>query len=75
MATQTEKVILANVVMTGVAIYREFRLSESSVISFELKEGPVWQYIRQKLSLSDDRFCILESRERGFSEVKDAGEA
>jgi Cas7 group CRISPR-associated protein Csh2 len=41
----------------------------------ELKEGPVWQHISKKLSLSDDLFCILESRERGFSEVKDAGEA
>lgn len=41
----------------------------------ELKEGPVWQSIKQKLSLSDEPYCILESRERGFSEVKDAGEA
>jgi len=41
----------------------------------ELKEGPVWQLMKKKLGLSDDPFCILESRDRGFSEVKDAGEA
>lgn len=41
----------------------------------ELKEGPVWKYTKEKLRLTDDRYCILESRERGFSEVKDAGEA
>lgn len=41
----------------------------------ELKEGPVWQLMKKKLSLSDDTFCILESRERGFSEVEAAGEA
>jgi CRISPR-associated protein Csd2 len=41
----------------------------------ELKEGPVWQHMKKKLTLNDDLFCILESRERGFSEVKDAGEA
>ena len=41
----------------------------------ELKEGPVWQRMKNKFSLKDDEFCILESRERGFSEVKDAGEA
>jgi CRISPR-associated protein Csd2 len=41
----------------------------------ELKKGPVWQHMSKKLSLNDDLFCILESRERGFSEVKDAGEA
>ncbi len=41
----------------------------------ELKESSVWQYMTESLSLDDDRFCILESRERGFSDVKDAGEA
>jgi Cas7 group CRISPR-associated protein Csh2 len=41
----------------------------------ELKEGPVWQHMKEKLSLSDDLFCILESRERGFPDVKDAAEA
>ena len=41
----------------------------------ELKDGPVWQHIKDKLSLDDDTFCILESRERGFSEVRDSSEA
>lgn len=41
----------------------------------ELKKGPVWQHMKNKFNLNDDEFCILESRERGFSEVKDAGEA
>ncbi len=41
----------------------------------ELKEGPVWTHIKEKLCLVDDQYCILESRERGFSDVKDAGEA
>ena len=41
----------------------------------ELKEGIVWQHMKESLCLDDDRFCILESRERGFSDVKDASEA
>jgi CRISPR-associated protein Csd2 len=41
----------------------------------EWKEGPVWAHIQKKLSLIDDAFCILESKKRGFSEVKDASEA
>ena len=41
----------------------------------ELKEGPVWQQLRNKMGLAEDRFCILESRGRGFSDVKDAADA
>jgi len=42
----------------------------------ELKNGPVWQYMKKELGISnDDLFCILESRDRGFSDVKDASEA
>jgi Cas7 group CRISPR-associated protein Csh2 len=42
----------------------------------ELKKGPVWQHIKNELSIkNDDSFCILESRDRGFSDVRDAGEA
>ncbi|MBN2512378.1 MAG: type I CRISPR-associated protein Cas7 [Sedimentisphaerales bacterium] len=42
----------------------------------ELKDGPIWQHMKKKLAINnDDSFCILESRERGFSDVKDASEA
>jgi Cas7 group CRISPR-associated protein Csh2 len=42
----------------------------------ELKKGPVWQHIKKGLGINnDDSFCILESRDRGFSDVKDASEA
>ncbi len=42
----------------------------------ELKDGPVWQHMKKELSIkNDDLFCILESRDRGFSDVKDASEA
>lgn len=41
----------------------------------ELKEGAVWKHLKEKLGLVNDKFCILESRERGFSDVKDASEA
>lgn len=42
----------------------------------ELKNGPVWEYMKKELGISnDDLFCILESRDRGFSDVKDASEA
>jgi len=42
----------------------------------ELKKGPVWQHIKNGLGINnDDSFCILESRKRGFSDVKDASEA
>lgn len=41
----------------------------------ELKDGPIWQHMKNKFNLKDEEFCILESRERGFSEVKEAGEA
>ena len=43
----------------------------------ENKEGPVWQEIEKKLSLQDkvSNFDILESRNRGFKDVKDAAEA
>jgi CRISPR-associated protein Csd2 len=55
--------------ISGVSFKRKLR----DII--ELKEGPVWQHSKKKLSLSDNTFCILESRDRGFSDVKDAGEA
>lgn len=41
----------------------------------ELKEGSVWQLMKNQFNLDDELFCILESRKRGFSAVKDAGEA
>lgn len=42
----------------------------------ELKNGPVWQYMKKELGISNDElFCILESRDRGFSDVKGASEA
>jgi len=42
----------------------------------ELKKGPVWQHVKNGLGINnDDSFCILESRDRGFSDVKDASEA
>jgi len=41
----------------------------------ELKEGPIWQHLKKDLALQDDLFCILESRNRGFSDINDAGEA
>ena len=42
----------------------------------ELKDGPVWQHMKNEVSIkNDDSFCILESRDRGFSDVKDASEA
>jgi len=42
----------------------------------ELKKGPVWQHMKNELSIkNDDSFCILESRDRGFSDVKDASDA
>ena len=43
----------------------------------ENKEGPVWQEIGKKLSLQGkvNNFDILESRNRGFKDVKDAAES
>ena len=41
----------------------------------ELKEGPIWLHMKKNFGLNDDDFCILESRERGFSDVKEAGDA
>ena len=36
----------------------------------------MWQHIKRELVLNNEElFCILESRDRGFSDVKDAGEA
>ncbi len=41
------------------------------------KEGPVWQEIEKKLSLQGkvNNFDILESRNRGFKDIKDAAES
>lgn len=41
----------------------------------ELKDGPVWQQMKDNLGLDGDAFCILESRDRGFSDVRDASDA
>jgi len=41
----------------------------------ELKEGQVWVTLKKQLNLKDENYCILESRERGFADVKDASEA
>jgi Cas7 group CRISPR-associated protein Csh2 len=41
----------------------------------ELKEGNAWKMSQKKFGLEKDEFCILESRERGFSDAKDASEA
>lgn len=43
----------------------------------ENKEGPVWQEIGKKISLQGkvNNFDILESRNRGFKDVKDAAES
>lgn len=41
----------------------------------ELKEGEAWKHFQEELGLEENRYCILESRERGFKDVKDAAEA
>lgn len=41
----------------------------------EEKEGPVWQTMKRKLDLSDNNYCVLESRDRGFKDVKVASDA
>ena len=43
----------------------------------EWKDGLAWQEIKKKFTpeLNDEEFMILESRERGFKDVKDAAEA
>jgi len=41
----------------------------------ELKDGPIWKRLMTELNLQGDLFCILESRNRGFSDVNDASEA
>src|SRR4030042_83490 len=41
----------------------------------EEKNGPVWQHVQGKLGLEAEEYCILESRERGFKDVRDPAEA
>lgn len=41
----------------------------------ELKNGPIWQRYKKEMNLQDEKFCILESRNRGFADVTDASEA
>ncbi|TAJ76308.1 CRISPR-associated protein [bacterium] len=41
----------------------------------EWKSAPVWQKLSKDLGLTEENFCILESRDRGFKDVKDATEA
>lgn len=56
-------------IITGVSFKRKLR------DLVEEKSGEVWQQFRNDLVLKDEQFCILESRDRGFSDVKDAAEA
>jgi len=55
--------------ITGVSFKRKLR------DLVELKEGKVWQTLKKKFGLEENTFCILESRKRGFSDVKEASEA
>lgn len=55
---------------------------EISPVSFKRKlrdllaeRGPVWVHIQEKLGLKPEEFEILETRNRGFAEIKDAGKA
>jgi CRISPR-associated protein Csd2 len=41
----------------------------------EETKGPVWETLKKGLNLEGDRWCILESRDRGFKDVGDASEA
>ena len=56
-------------IISGVSFKRKLR------DLVEWKDGPVWQYLSKELGLEADNYCVLESRDRGFSEIKDAGEA
>lgn len=55
--------------ISGVSLKRKIR------DLVELKEGPIWQRLKNDLNLQDESFSILESRNRGFSDVNDASEA
>lgn len=56
--------------ITGVSFKRKLR------DLVENKESEVWKIIRGKLNIeNNEEFCILESRDRGFKDVKDATDA
>ncbi len=55
--------------VTGVSLKRKMR------DLVEQKDGEVWQHLKTQLSLNDDDFSVLESRERGFTDVNEAAEA
>ncbi len=55
--------------ITGVSFKRKMR------DLVEQKDGDVWQHLKSQFRLNDDEFSILESRERGFADVKEAAEA
>jgi CRISPR-associated protein Csd2 len=56
-------------IISGVSFKRKLR------DLVEWKDGPVWQQLSKELNLQGEAFCILESRDRGFKDVKDAAEA
>src|SRR6266699_713491 len=56
-------------IISGVSFKRKLR------DLVEWKDGPVWQQLSKELGLQDEAFCILESRDRGFKDMKDAAEA
>lgn len=41
----------------------------------EAKDGPVWQKVAKDMGLKDDEFSVLESRDRGFNDIKEAKES
>lgn len=55
--------------ITGVSFKRKMR------DLVEQKDGEVWKHLKERFSLNDEKFCILESRERGFPDVTEAAGA
>lgn len=55
--------------ITGVSFKRKLR------DLVEEKEGVVWRHVKTTMSLDDDEYCILESRNRGYADVQEAADA
>jgi Cas7 group CRISPR-associated protein Csh2 len=39
------------------------------------KKGEVWEYLKKKLTLNDEQYHVLESRNRGYRDIRDAADA